>query len=145
MESLDYIRYRASFNNVLNEFLNLSEKLDIKYNEKIDNKYTIVSHDKILKQIKSKKDNFINNQIKSLLVLKDINTINYLKTTNENINLLQEYDQFIELTNIIYNYDLLNFNSDTYKDLNKDVEYRYDCLVNLSNIKDHIIDDYSTD
>jgi hypothetical protein len=145
MESLDYIRYRASFNNVLNEFLNLCEKLDIKYNEKIDNKYTIISYDKIIKQIKSKKENFINNQIKSLLVLKDINTINYLKITNDNINLLQEYDKFIELSNIIYNYDLLNVNNNTYKDLNKDVEYRYDCLVNLSNIKDHIIDDYSTD
>jgi len=145
MESLDYIRYRASFNTLLNEFLNLCEKLDIKFNEKIDNRYNIISHDKILKQIKIKKENFINNQIKSLLVLKDINTNNYLKITNENVSLLKEYDKFIELTNIIYNYDLLNINNDTYKDLNKDVAYRYDCLVNLSNIKDHIIDDYSTD
>ena len=145
MESLDYIRYRASFNTLLNEFLNLCEKLDIKFNEKIDNRYNIISHDKILKQIKIKKENFINNQIKSLLVLKDINTNNYLKITNENVSLLKEYDKFIELTNIIYNYYLLNINNDTYKDLNKDVAYRYDCLVNLSNIKDHIIDDYSTD
>jgi hypothetical protein len=150
INNLDFLKYKASFNNLLNEFLILCNKYHIKLYY-IDNKIYIFKKDKIIDQIILIKHNIINNHIELLnnFLKSNYNKYDYINYNFNFINnfsqIIDELDNFIKKTEIIYKYDLLSNNQlldNINYEINNEVEKKYKHLINLNKIT--FIDDYIT-
>ena len=156
VDNLNYINYRCSFNKYLKRFINKCQKLHIKIFFVNNNKFNILNKQYIIDQINYLKNNIVKSHIElltNMMLNNEINTIEYISVNNEiilkNQNKLNNYDDFIYLTNIIYTYKLLEI--DEYKNFNIDFQKEYSNLVNLSSLTNNfyknkiiLIDEYST-
>ena len=148
IDNINYINYRCSFNKYLKRFINKCKIYNINYFFTSNNKYYILNKINIIEQVNYLKQEIIKLHHKLLTNMIENNTLDteqYLlfnkEITMKNYNKLKKYDDFIDLINIIYNYNLLEI--DQYKNINIDFQKEYTNLVNLSNLSDIYYNNYN--
>ena len=113
MNNIKYLKYKASFDNLLCDYIDSCNKFNIKLYI-IENNISIFRQQYIIDQIINEKQKIINNHITNLSNFLNINynKYNYLyfnnNFINENINLLILLDDLLDKTNLIFEYKLLD-------------------------------------
>lgn len=146
MNNIKYLKYKASFDNLLYDYIDLCNKFNIKLYT-IENNIITFRKQHIIDQIINEKQKIINNHITNLsnFLNTNYNRYNYLffnnNYINENINLLIILDDLIDKTNLIFEYKLLE----------NDYVTSMPAFLNFiksnniqNNINHQFIDDYNT-
>jgi len=160
-ENIDHIINRTNFDKHLYKFIYKCYKYNIKLYHLANNSlFCFLNKENIISQITQLKNKYILEHVKNLtsLINKNeyISTDEYVSLNNNSLNInkkiMSSLDNLIELTDIVYKYNLLELEPKIVYD-NIDANIEYNNLVSLSDLFDKseysnngviIIDQYSS-